>query len=212
MTTEVQILAIYVFIHQLPIWVLSHTLFHLVLLVQDELECPWEVVWLFDGFIISNQIKQLLPMPYICIQCLQLFKTYIVTIPIWHVAKHYNNHCIWLLWEVSSRMFGCMHFQSWHGALDPSCFHVPHHLNFEGTILWPHLNAILPNVVSTRRCSIGSQHVNVTEWCVTAITLSCGLWYCWARWFWLFAVPWWCFSWYLATYRFSHLFQPGKVG
>jgi len=71
--TVVPNLTIYGVIDHLPVFEYYHILFFQFVLLQGALEHWSENVWLFRAAVFVDENNQLLPVPHICIQGLELF-------------------------------------------------------------------------------------------------------------------------------------------
>jgi len=123
-TTVVRNLAIYGVIDHLALFVYSDILFFQLVLLQGAPEHRFENVWLFRATVFVDEINQLLPLPHICVRCLELFRGQNRILPIRHPAIDNRVCCIWQLWEVTSRLLARALSQIRHRSLvaSPSVF------------------------------------------------------------------------------------------
>jgi len=97
--TVVRNLPIYGSIHELPGWIYSHILFVPFVLLQGAAEQRWQNVWLFQGYVLVNEINQLYLVPHICVRGMELFGGLQNIVAIRHPAGHNRKDCIWQLWD-----------------------------------------------------------------------------------------------------------------
>jgi len=92
-----------------------------------------------------NEINQLLPVPHICVQSLELHAGFQVFVSIRLSTNHNHESCIWQLWEVTchilARVFS--HIRRRSLVAPPSL--LRRHPNLACTVHQKHLNPLLPN-------------------------------------------------------------------
>jgi len=138
--TVVWNLAICGVIDHLPAFVYSNILFFQFVLVQGALEHWCETVSLVWAAVFVDEINQLLPVPHICLWCLELFGGYNHILAIQHPVNHNHERCIWQLWEVTYPLFACVLSQIQIRSLVASPHLFPSLSNFACTFLQTHLH------------------------------------------------------------------------
>ena len=68
----------------------------------------------FRQHFFFDEINQLLPVPDMCVQSLELNAGYLVIVAIPHSTNHNHQSCIWQLRDVTSRIFARMFSQIHH--------------------------------------------------------------------------------------------------
>jgi hypothetical protein len=132
-TTVVRNLAIYGVIDHLAVFVYSHILFVQCVLLQGALEHRFENLWLFWAAVFVDEIRQLLPVPHICLRGLELFRGQNHILPIRQPANHNRERCIWQLREVTSRLDARALSPVRRRSLVASPFRFPRQSNFACT-------------------------------------------------------------------------------
>jgi len=133
--TVVRNLAIYGVIDHLAVFVYSHILCFRFVLLQGALEHRFEKVSLFRAAVLVNEINQLLPMPYICVRGLELFRGQNHILAIRLPANFHRERCIWELWEVTSHLWAWALSKIRRRSLVSSPALFPRLLNFACTFL-----------------------------------------------------------------------------
>jgi len=161
---------------------------------------------------LFDEINQLLPVPHICVRCLELHAGCLVIVAIQHSTNHNHESCIRQLWEDTVRFFASALTQirrGWLVALPSllSCL-----LNLTSTFLQKHLNPLAPNQFGIIQIFQRQPGLESLQKSATAVSQcrgpsrSCFRWFC----------PWIMdrsfFSRHPATHTLFHLLNMLKLG
>jgi len=105
-----------------------------------------QTVWFFQATISFDDINQLLLVPHICVQSLELIDGCLVIVAIQHSTNHNHKSWIWQLLEVTSHFVTHSCTQIRYRSLVSSPSLLPHLPNLACTFVQNHHNPLSPDI------------------------------------------------------------------